>query len=222
MKPAFFSKTVSTIGLIMVLATVVGTGVQQAAQAQIDIKVPTDIDDEACLASSFNSFYLLQNINLSYEQIEKIFELQTMQSKASEQLIASFPTVDDLGGGYSFITRPGAEITPEVQEAMDAASRKITSGEAVRGQIAALNEQFGQYGEYAIGKNVVFTPERRAEIRQLDADFNARYVSVMTPQQQQQYQENLATESKIDEACGIVKVDHSDYDIGLTPDPTTF
>lgn len=221
MKPAFLSKTVSTLGLITLLTTAVGTGVQSTAQAQVDISVPADIDDEACLASGFNSFYLLQNIDFSPEQLEKIFELSSLQSDAYEQLIASYPTVDDLSGGYAFVSRPGAEITPEVSRAMNAAAMEVTQGEVMREQIAALNEQFGQYGEFVIGKKVILTPERRAEMRQLRADFDAQYISVMTPQQQQQYQENLATKSRIKEACGIVEVDHTNYDIILT-ETTTF
>lgn len=221
MKPAFLSKTVSTLGLITLLTTAVGTGVQSTAQAQVDISVPADIDDEACLASGFNSFYLLQNIDFSPEQLEKIFELSSLQSDAYEQLIASYPTVDDLSGGYAFVSRPGAEITPEVSRAMNAAAMEVTQGEVMREQIAALNEQFGQYGEFVIGKKVILTPERRAEMRQLRADFDAQHISVMTPQQQQQYQENLATKSRIKEACGIVEVDHTNYDIILT-ETTTF
>ena len=147
MKPAFLSKTVSTLGLITLLTTAVGTGVQSTAQAQVDISVPADIDDEACLASGFNSFYLLQNIDFSPEQLEKIFELSSLQSDAYEQLIASYPTVDDLSGGYAFVSRPGAEITPEVSRAMNAAAMEVTQGEVMREQIAALNEQFGTAGQ---------------------------------------------------------------------------
>ena len=219
MKLAFFTRVASALGVV-VLATAISAGMQPLAQAQMDVSVPTDIDDEACLASGFNSFYLLQDIALSYEQIERIYELSALQAEASERQMDSFPAVDNLGGGHFFVSRPGAEITPEIQEAMDIAARNITSGEAVRGQITALNEQFGQYGEFLIWQDVILTPERRAEIRQLDADFESRYESVLTPQQQRQYRENLATESKINEACGIVKNDRSNYEFSRSPEPT--
>lgn len=224
MKFTLLSKTISTIGIIAALSTVVATGIQPTAQAQTNVNVPADLDDEACLASGLNSFYLLQNIDLSVDQLEELHKIQTLQAEASEQQMASFPNEDDLGGGYAFVSRPGVETPPEVQAAMDAASMKITSGEAVREQIATLNEEFGQYGEYGVGKRVLLTPELRAEIRQLDADFDARYVSVMTPQQQQQYQENLVTRSKINEACGIVTVefDRSSYEFNLGFEPTLF
>ncbi|MGB3786887.1 MAG: hypothetical protein WA949_02680, partial [Phormidesmis sp.] len=62
----------------------------------------------------------------------------------------------------------------------------------------------------------------RAEMRQLNTDFDARYISVLTPQQQQQYQENLATESKIDEACGIVTYDNSNYNFSRSFEPSFF
>ncbi len=221
MKLTFFSKVIRTIGLMGAIATLAATGIQPIAQAQ-EINVPADIDDDACIAAGFNTFYRLQNIDLSYEQIEQIFELQRQQAVASEALINSYPTEDDLGGSYAFISRPGATITPEVSAAMDAAALKLTSGEALIGEIAALNEQFGQYGEFGLGKNVLLTPERRAEMRQLNTDFDARYISVLTPQQQQQYQENLATESKIDEACGIVTYDNSNYNFSRSFEPSFF
>lgn len=225
MKPTFLSKAFGTFGLIAAITIAASTGIQRTAQAQpADINVPTDIDDEACLASGLNDFYVLQNIDFSVDQLEQVYNIQSEYAKAAEQQLASFPNEDDLGGGYAFVTRPGVEIPPDIQAEMDAASMKVTSGEAVRGQIAALNEQFGQYGEYGTGKKVILTPERRAEIRQLDADYKARYVTVLTPQQQQQYQENLATLGRINEACGIVVVesDRSSFEFNLGFEPTLF
>ncbi len=218
MKLSSLSKAIRTIGLIGAIATIATTAIQPIVQAQ-EIIVPADIDDDACIAAGFNTYYRLQNIELSYEQIEQIFALQTLQSDASEQLINSFPTEEDLSGSYGFYTRPGATITPEISVAMDATSSKFTSGEALKEQIAAANEQFGQYGEFGVWQNVLLTPERRAEMRQLNADFDARYFSVLTPQQQQQYQENLATESKIDEACGIVTYDNTNYEFSRSFEP---
>lgn len=57
---------------------------------------------------------------------------------------------------------------------------------------------------------------------QLEEDFDAQYLSVLTPQQQQQYQENLATKSKINEACGIVTSDRSNEEISRSFEPTFF
>lgn len=140
MKPTFLSKTIGTIGLIAALSTIVTAGILPSAQAQMDINVPAEIDDEACIASGFNSFYLLQNIDLSYEQMEEIFALQKLKSDTTEQLVNSYPAEDDLSGSYAFVVRPGAIISSEISAEMDAAALKITSGEAMIGQIAALNE----------------------------------------------------------------------------------
>lgn len=222
MKPTFLAKSIRTIGLIAAIATVAAIGIQPIAQAETEIIVPAEIDDEACIAAGFNTYYRLQNIDLSYEQIEQIFALQTLQSAASEQLINSFPTEDDLGGSYAFVNRPGTATPPEVSAAMDAATSKLTSGEALIGQITALNEQFGQYGEFGLWKNVLLTPERRAEMKQLEVDFDARYFSILTPQQQQQYQENLATESEINEVCGIFTDDRSTDNYSRSFEPSFF
>lgn len=211
MKATSFFKMAGVVGAITVLAIAVGTGMQPKAQAQADVEVPADIDDEACIAAGFHSFYMLQNIEFSPDQLEKMFELERLASDASEALMASFPTEVELDGGYSFVNKPGAEITPEVQAAMDAAAAAMPTGEARKAAVAALNEEFAQYGEFSLFEEVLLTPERREEMRQLNKDFDAQYISVLTPEQQEQYQKNLETQSKIDEACGIVRVDPITY-----------
>jgi hypothetical protein len=217
MKQTFLSKTLGTLGLVAVLATVATTSVQQTAQAQMNVNVPADIDDEACMASGKDSFYLLQNVNLSPEQILEIFELTELKFEIYDRLVASYPSVPDLSGGSAFVSRPGAEpMPPDVSAAFDAATVKFRpTADSLEADIAAINEQFGQYGEFGVYQKVVFTPEIEAEMKALEEDFVARYIAVMTPEQQQQYQDNLATESRINEICGIVKYDRSNDESGV-------
>jgi hypothetical protein len=223
MKMTFLSKTLGTIGLIAVLTTTANTNVQQTAQAQMNINVPADIDDEACIASGVNSFYLLQNIDLSYEQMEEVFRLTTLKYKTYERLIASYPSVPDVSGSSAFVYRPGAgEMSPDVSTAFDAALVGFRpTADSVKEDVAAINEQFGQYGEFGVYQIVTMTPERRAELKALEDDFSARYISVMTPEQQQQYQENLTTKNRINEVCGMVKYDRSN-DVISVPFETNF
>jgi hypothetical protein len=213
MKPTFLSTTLRAVGVIAAIATVATTVVQQTAEAQMNINVPADIDDEACIASGVNSFYLLQNIDLSSEQAAEIFQITEQQFDAYDRLIESYPAVDDLSGNYSYMSKPGVEIPPDVSAAIDEATRGVTSGEAVIEQIAALNEQFGQYVEFTIGEKITITPAQTSEINALEEESAARSLAVMTSEQQQQYQENLVTEKKINEACGIVRYDRSTADI---------
>jgi hypothetical protein len=149
--------------------------------------------------------------------------LTTLKYKTYERLIASYPSVPDVSGGSAFVYRPGAgEMPPDVSTAFDAALVGFSpTADSVEEDVAAINEQFGQYGEFGVYQIVTMTPEQRAELKALEDDFAARYISVMTPEQQQQYQENLATKNKINEVCGMVKVDRSNEVISV-PFETNF
>jgi hypothetical protein len=218
----FLSKTFGTIGLIAALSTVIGTVVQPAVQAQIeDIEVPTDIDEAACVASGFYSFYLLQNIDLSSAQLEELYKIMSAESDALEQLIESYPEEKDFSS-LQFIGRPGVERSPEISAAIDAATLELTlTADTATETLAALNEEFGQYGEFGIGGKIIFTEARKAEMEQLEDSFDAQSVTVLTPEQQRQYQENLATKSRINEVCGIVEYDPA-TGTSTSFEPTTF
>jgi hypothetical protein len=219
----FLSKTFATIGLIAALATVISTTPQRDAIAQMDLEVPTDIDREACAAAGFYSFYLTQNIDLSYEQMEALYEIETAQKNAFEQLIDSYPKGIDYSSAQ-FVKRPGVYLPPDVSQAMDEATATMgldLTAESAPEILAALNEAFGQYGEFGLGQTFTLTAAQKEEIEQLEAGFEAQSVDVFTGEQQQQYQENLETESRINEACGIVKFNF--VDTFFTPfEPTTF
>jgi hypothetical protein len=206
MKLTLLSKTLGTLGLIAVLATMVSTAIPKNAQAQSNVEVPAEIDDEACLAAGMNSFYVLQEIDFSPAQLEEIYRISSEKDNAYEQLTESYPRAEDLASGPQFDARSDTEMTSEMYTAMDAARTTISATtDSVTEQIAALNEQFGQYGEYGIGQIVNLTSEQKAEIKRTAEDFEAQYITVMTPEQQQQYRENLETESRINDACGITK-----------------
>lgn len=206
MKLTFLSKTLSTIGLIAMLTTAANTNVQQTAQAQMNLNIPADIDDEACLASGFNSFYLLQEISFSPAQLEEIYRISSEASDTYDRLIESYPKVEDPNSGPQFDVRPGVELTSEMYDAMYATLAEISAKtDSVTEQIDMLNEQFSQYGEFGIGTTLTLTPEQKAELKETVEAFKAQYIAVMTPEQQQQYQKNLETESRINEVCGITK-----------------
>jgi hypothetical protein len=206
MNLTFLAKSAGTIGLIALMATTASTAIQKTAQAQSNRpSVPAEIDDEACLASGFDSFYLLQGLSFSPAQLEEIYRISSEANDADERLIESYPKVEDLISGPQFDARPGAEITSETYDDMYAALSEISEKtDSVTEQIDMLNEQFSQYGEFGIGTMLILTPEQKAELKRTREDFNAQYIAVMTPEQQQ-YQENLETESRINEVCGIVK-----------------
>jgi hypothetical protein len=224
MKLTFLSKPLGTIALIAALSTVIGTVVQPTVQAQIDIEVPTDIDEEACVASGFYSFYLLQNIDLSTAELEELYRISSEEEDAFERLTDSYPKEKDYGG-VQFASRPGVDIPSETMEFIYTAlgETELTPDSAAE-TVAALNEEFGQYGEFGLGEIFTYTAAQKAELEQLEKDFEAQYIVVLTPEQQQQYQENLATQEKINEACGLVKDNSNRYvgSVGYQFEPTTF
>ncbi len=206
MRLTFLSKTAGTIGLIAVLATTVGIAVQKTVQAQTGPSVPAEIDDEACLASGFNTFYLLQDIDFSPAQLEEIYRISSEASDAYDRLMESYPKVEDLSSGPQFDVRPGSGLTSEMYDAMYATLTEISATtDSVTEQIGMLNEQFSQYGEFGLGTTLTLTSAQKAELKETAEAFEAQSIAVMTPEQQQQYQENLETESRINEVCGITK-----------------
>jgi hypothetical protein len=205
----FLSKTFGTIGLIAALSAVIGTVPLQTVQAQIETGVPADIDDEACIASGLHSFHLLQNIDLSPEQLEKIHMNLLEKERANSSLIESYPGEIDPSS-LQYVTRPGVEVPPDVREALNSALSVTLTADSAATAIAALNEEFAEYAEFGIGETVRFTDAQKAELRQLSEEFEARNVSFLTPEQLQQYQENLATESRLYAVCGMADLDIDD------------
>jgi Spy/CpxP family protein refolding chaperone len=199
-------KTFGAIGLMASLVALFGTVPLQIAQAQVETGVPAEIDDEACIASGMHSFYILQNIDLSPAQLEKIHMIQYERSGELEVLMSTFPGESDPSN-FQYILKPGVEPPAEVIDAMSAALSVTLTKESAPEVIAALNEEFAQYAEFGIGTTVRFTEAQKAEMEQFDAGTEAQSLAVLTPEQQQQYQENLATQSRIYEACGMIRVD---------------
>jgi hypothetical protein len=199
------SKAFGVLGLMAALSTAIGVAVQQTVQAQLTVEVPTDVDEEACIAAGFYTFDLVQNIDLSPAQLEELYKVASAEADAFESLIDSFPKEKDFNS-LQTVTKPGANISPDVMEAIDAASLALSMpGAATAETVAAFNEEFGQYVEMLVGSTVIYTEAQKAEIQRLQDDFEAQSLAVLTPEQQQQYQENLETESRINEVCGIVK-----------------
>ncbi len=206
MKLTFLSKTLGTIGLMAALTATVGTAMQKTVQAQTSPSVISEINDEACIASGFNSFYLLQGIDFSPAQLEEIYRISSESSDAYDRLMESYPKVEDLNSGPQFDIRPGSGMTSEMYDVMYARLTEISAiTDSVTEQIDLLNEQFSQYGEFGLGTTLTLTSAQKAEIKETAEAFEAQSIAVMTPEQQQQYQENLETRSRINEVCGITK-----------------
>lgn len=110
MKLTLLSKTVSTIGLVAVLAAMVGTSAQQVAQAQAPTEIGTGINEEACMASGVNSFFVLQGVNFSAEQLEEVDKISAEAEEIYNRLYAAAERVDNPNAPVEFVVRPGVKI----------------------------------------------------------------------------------------------------------------
>jgi hypothetical protein len=65
------------------------------------------------------------------------------------------------------------------------------------------NVESSQYAEFSAMGSLIYTPEQEAARIQVLRDRNANFLSILTPEQQQQYQKNMEIRKRINEACGI-------------------
>lgn len=202
MKMTFFSKTIS-IGLIAVLSIAVGTSMRQTASAQVQGEVQSEFGKEttceATLPNGQDFFYDLQGIELSAEQFEAFDSISINIGEKIGTIIDGAQGVVDSGSTISFVPREGSNLTNEQMKSIYAAYESFPP---TSDKIESLTEEFGQYGEFRATQRVVLTPEGEMTLEELEQDYNNGLLSVMTPDQQQQYRENMEVRSRIN-ACSV-------------------
>jgi hypothetical protein len=210
MKLTFLSKTIRTLGLTAVLSVIVSSGIQQTVQAQTQAETPAQMEsiDDAERQARFcagdysvvpdryrtkDGSYMafeLTGIEFSSEQEAAYYQFVAELNRKSDELLPRIRTVEN--GGFSL--RSLDTISDELTRQMDIAQANLSADSTLSTQqkIALLNEQFGQYG-IIFEKDVVFafTLEQELEVEQADRDFQAQIQSILTPEQQQVYLENV-------------------------------
>lgn len=221
MKRSLLSKTIGILGLVATLSAVIGTNIQQAAQAQIQNKAQLDsivVDPEKqsrFCAGDYSDIpeqfkpgdgtvfvYDFMGIDFSPEQ-EVAHEKFTAELNAKADAITQrAPVQQDLANGSISFTAPDT-VPDEVTAQMDAVRLALSADLTLTSQQRAkiLNERFGQYGEFAIQKETVFTPDQVLENKEMDRKYQAQMLSIFTPDQQKIYLENLKVKNLIG-SCG--------------------
>ncbi len=93
-------------------------------------------------------------------------------------------------------------VDPEqLPESTNSAIQAALNENPTSNQLEALNQKFGQYGEFSGAYINYLTPEQKVQLAQITENFQAQMQSVMTPEQIPQYQENLAAGRRISAAC---------------------
>lgn len=212
MKPTFLSKTLSALSLIATLAVVIGTNVTQSAEAQTQREA--GIDAEFCInaqsqdigfGDSTAFFEGSRDIDVSAAQIEE-FEAVITAITPKLSRIDENAEVTGPGDGLMFTPKVGIEITPEQMEAINAEAPAIYDMTDSPAELVALfnaNETVSKYGRYSEIQGISYTPEQVAQRREIFQERDAQFFAILTPEQQQQFQNNTEAINRRNEAYRI-------------------
>jgi hypothetical protein len=211
MNLSFLSKTLSTFGLMALIATIVGSGISKTAQAQ-NLPQPLNFTEEemaelaaACdRTTQENSepspdgnglfFDTLRAMNVTDQQRSAY---STLLDQADEKRAEIYENSVSVPNPANIMFMWSGPIDPTVESAITA----VLNQNPKIDELAALNQQFGQYGVFTTSYFHYYTPEQDAQLGQITDDFNAQFEALLTPEQQLQYRENLAAGERIRSAC---------------------
>lgn len=225
MKTTFLLKTARTVGLMAVLSVTVGSSLPQTVQAQTESvtleekisqwraddietsKVCNLVYEEEAEIFEGNYFFdVYRGLNLTDEQNDAYLTFNAQLDTETLEVYENAVSMIDPTAALSFMyTVDSEQVPPGIDSAIQAALDENPTSD----QIAALKREFGQYGEFLGAYIVYLTPEQKAQLTQIDENFQAQMLAVMTPEQLPQYRENLAARSRIGEACDYSK--HPSY-----------
>lgn len=181
------SKSVRTIGVMILLSAIVGTSMQQNAQAQSGAKPKV-----ACITlppdqSFFNEF---EGITFSREQDEAYQKIRTARDAKSNALSKTFRAVADPERNFGTIPKPGTS-DEKMEEISDDDTTLIRANVSNDLRREMLTRRHGRYATFLINQNFVFTPEQIATGRKIWRDSEAQTMAIFTPEQQKIYQAKL-------------------------------
>ncbi len=194
MKLTFLSKTAGTIGLIAVLSAMVGTSVQKTVQAQTEDQAVTEQSEQYCNQSfpQDQPYFYTEGIDFSDEQMEAFNRITTAAEEKDATIRESAQETIDPTAPVYFVPMENLKVPPEVSEAVDRIQPTATPD-----QVEALNEQFGQYGEFGASPTLITTLEQDRQIEENDQESIAQVLAILTPEQQATFRENLALQEQI-------------------------
>ncbi len=217
MKLSSLSKIVRTIGLVAVLSATVGSSISQTVQAQTE---PVTLEErvnqwraddiarwETCdgvyqqEAEIFEGNYFFdpfRKLNLTEEQNNAYLTFNAQSDAETLEVLDSSLSVVDPTAALSFSYSVDPDQLPE---SINSAIQAALNENPTSNQLEALNQEFGQYGEFSGAYINYLRPDQKAQLAQITENFQAQMQSVMTPEQVIQYQENLASGRRISAAC---------------------
>jgi hypothetical protein len=196
MKFTTFSKAFRTISLTTLLTVMVGTNIQQSAQAEFrgadSALMPCS---EAYFADVDYMYYDFESIGVSAEQLEEIKKLSAPISEEMTRIpteVNMFAVELDAPVGYVANKVNGEEIAipPEIERALYAESFAANEKpEETRKRVNELNKKYGQYATFGQQLTLVFSSEQTRRYSDLIRQNNAIVASVLTEEQKQKFRD---------------------------------
>lgn len=211
MKRTLSFKTVAIFGLLATLTTVVGTGIQQAAQAQAQTEMEAQVEEDATPAlpgfcgngfKGFSPQFYGEDGNFFFYEfigIEFTPEQEAVYAKAKERLQERGEAVNaafvppNAPIGVRMID-PNKVVPQKVFDNLDTVLLAVNSDNIPNAeQVDALNEQYSQGEEFELfqREGIKLTPEQVLEARSIDREFEFAMMSAFTPEQRAVYLDNL-------------------------------
>jgi hypothetical protein len=195
MKQTVFSKTLRTVGLTAMLSVMIGSNVQQTAQAQLvysgEAYMPCSeayfSDPDIMYASgSFDLFARLREIG-QFEQFQQIAKPIMDEQNAILDELTTFYVALDAPVGYTpkEVNGEAVEIPAEIEQAI----HKDMTYPHSREQVEMLTEKYGQYATFGQQLSLIFSSAQAQRYHELGREYNALVNSYVPEEQKQLYRE---------------------------------
>ncbi len=214
MKLTVLSKMLITAGFMAALSAAIVPTITKTAQAQNQDQLQTKMlspaevvaQSEACdrvfkeLGETIDGqtfFDDFRGLNLT-EQQRKAYDALDAQAEAKRaEVYKGSISIADPDATLAFSGLMEGSAPPDIQ----AAIQEALNGNPKMDQEAALNQKFGKYGLFYGFYITYLTLGQERQLDQITADFYSQVQALMTPEQQPQYQKNLASRLKINAVC---------------------
>lgn len=202
----------SVLGLIAILSVAVYSNVKQPTQAQSQDKVEAETPSEETLSArecieaatgseagfGLISFDEFQGIEFTPEQEAEYRRIKKEDDERGELIAQGLERRVRPDWSMSFVPNEGVTIPDDILQGIDKAYTAAVVDEISDvEQVDALNAKYSEYVEFMPGEEYIFTPEQAAANEARTLIFQAAMLSIMRPEQQKTYLENLETRRKL-------------------------
>ncbi|MGG6266353.1 hypothetical protein ACQ4M3_08605 [Leptolyngbya sp. AN03gr2] len=188
------TKSLRTFGLMVMLSAMVGTSMQQSAQAQTRSQNRTQPKAPvSCVPLRNGFFFEFQGITFTPEQEAAFRRFSAELSRKSEAQLGPIQTETMKDTSVDVAVKEGVgreidKVWKEITDMMSAMAQKKVPADQ---QVELLTKKYGRYATFSLPQRSRFTPKQIAIKDKLNREFEAQMMSIFTPQQQKVYRENL-------------------------------